>query len=86
MKNVTSKQLQEVLDLKQTILEMAEDARYRLGLASEKADVSLETEILENAMTALSDEKKEASRSYCIKLLTVYRIALGIAEDFGSAV
>lgn len=80
------KEIQEVLDIKQTVLEMAKDASYRLELASEKADVSLETEILENAMTALSDEKKEASRSYCIKLLTLYRIALGIAEDFGSAI
>lgn len=86
MKKVISKQLQEVLDLKQTILEMAEDARYRLGLASEKADVSLETEILQNAMAALSDEKNADSRAYCIKLLTLYRLALGFAEDFGSAV
>lgn len=81
------KEIKEVLEMKETVLEMAGEVCFRLGQASTKVNVIFEKEIMQNAMSALSDEKNADSRKdreNCIKILTAYYLALGMGEDFGS--
>lgn len=81
------KEIKEVLEMKETVLEMAGEVCFRLGQASTKVNVIFEKEIMQNAISALSDEKNADSRKdreNCIKTLTAYYLALGMGEDFGS--